>query len=150
MPPKPAVIRVTLNNRQSAHPIDAARLKEAVRLVLEAEKVTAAKVSIAVVDNATIHELNRRFLQHDFPTDVLTFPLNDAHQDLEGEIVVSAEYAATEAPEYGWSVDEELLLYVIHGALHLVDYDDKTPAAESAMRAAERRYLAKLGIQRDT
>ena len=100
-----------------------------------------------MVDHETMHGLNLRFLKHDYPTDVLTFPLGESARVLEGEIVVNADYAADEAPGFGWPMQHELLLYVIHGALHLVDYDDKLPAAAAAMRAAERKYLQILGIQ---
>lgn len=141
------MIKVSLSNRQESHTINRDQLKAGVKLVLESEKLRDALINIAVVDNATMRQLNLRFLKHDYSTDVLTFPLSDSGKRLEGEIVVSAEYAAQSASDYGWSMDEELLLYVIHGALHLVDYDDKNPAAEQAMRTAERRYLGKLGIQ---
>jgi probable rRNA maturation factor len=103
-------------------------------------------VNVAIVDDATIHGLNRRHLQHDYPTDVLSFPLEDSRDKLAGEIVVSAETAQREAAAYGWSGDEELCLYVVHGALHLAGLRDKTSAEKRAMRAAEERVLAELGL----
>jgi probable rRNA maturation factor len=66
---------------------------------------------------------------------------------LEGQIVVSAETAHRVAFQYGWSSDEELLLYVIHGALHLVGYDDTTEEARRRMRSCERFYLERFGIE---
>ena len=66
---------------------------------------------------------------------------------LEGEIIVSADTAESSARLYGWSVDDELLLYVIHGALHLVGFDDKTPAMAAVMREQEAAHLAPFGLQ---
>ena len=61
----------------------------------------AVQVSIAVVDDPTIHELNRRFLQHDYPTDVLSFVLEQQDGRLEGEVIVSTDTAVAQAGEYG-------------------------------------------------
>jgi probable rRNA maturation factor len=129
--------------------IDKARLKKAVRLVLKDAGIKEAEISIAVVTDARMHELNRIYLEHDYPTDVLTFVLesNPNEKSLDGEIIVSSEYAAREAIAYGWTTDDELLLYVIHGALHLVGHDDTTPEAKQAMREAEATYLAQFGLE---
>jgi len=61
---------------------------------------------------------------------------------------VSADYAAREAPTFGWSTDDELLLYTIHGALHLVGYDDLEPALKAEMHEQETAYLARFGLTR--
>ena len=103
-------------------------------------------MSIAVVDDARMHELNRRYLDHDYPTDVLSFVLAHVGNHLDGQIVVSFDYAAREAARYGWNADDELLLYVIHGSLHLVGYDDLNPEVKQEMRAAEQKYLAQFGL----
>ena len=93
---------------------------------------------MAAVDDRTIHQLNRRYLDHDYPTDVLSFVLEEGPGTVEGEIIVSGDTAAASAPGYGWPAQDELLLYVIHGMLHLVGYDDKSPADAARMRQAER------------
>jgi probable rRNA maturation factor len=62
------------------------------------------------------------------------------------DIIFSAYTALTAAPRYGWSAGDELLLYVIHGALHLVGYDDQTPEAQAEMRRQEAAVLARLGL----
>jgi probable rRNA maturation factor len=122
------------------------RLKQAVRMVFADAGVDSGEVSIAVVGDSRIHELNREYLGHDYPTDVLSFVLEREPERLDGQIVVSADYAAREAPNYGWRPQDELLLYVIHGALHLVGYDDLTPDKKRQMRAKEREYLARFGL----
>ena len=65
---------------------------------------------------------------------------------VEGELIVSADTAQRNASEYGWPAADELLLYVIHGALHLVGYGDHCAAESSEMRAAEARHLQRLGV----
>jgi probable rRNA maturation factor len=138
---------VSVSNRQSRHAVNEAQLGSAVQSVLNSSDFSSANVSIAVVDDATIHELNRRYLDHDWPTDVLSFVLDDDGRHLEGEIVISADTADTSAAELGWPAAAEQLLYVVHGALHLVGYRDKSAADEREMRAAEARFLRQLGLE---
>lgn len=138
--------KVNVADRQTTLELDRARIKEAVRLVLDDSGLKKATIGVAVVDDATIHELNRRYLEHDYPTDVLSFPLERGPSSLEGEVVVSADTAQRSAADYGWPAVDELLLYIIHGTLHLVGHDDHDPAARAKMRAAESAVLARLGI----
>jgi probable rRNA maturation factor len=142
--PEHANYRVDVANETDAA-IDAARLGAAVQIVLADALCEAATVSIAIVDDETIHRLNRQFLEHDYATDVLSFALADP-PGLEGEIVASIDTARREAALAGWSPEDELLLYAVHGALHLVGHDDHDPAPAAAMRAAERAVLARLGV----
>lgn len=140
--------RLSLSNMQSAHEFDEAWLVAVAQNILQDSRYHSWAVSLAVVDDATIHDLNRRFLGHDYPTDVLSFPLDDHDGRLEGEVVVSTDTAATAAKELGWSIAEELALYVIHGMLHLVGYRDHGHRETVRMRLAENRYLQQLGIAR--
>ena len=137
---------IEISNRQSLIAVDVERLHSAVAAVLEEEGIERAAINIALVDDPTIHDLNRRFLNHDEPTDVLSFPLDDA-DGLEGDVIASAETAARSAAEFGWPTADELLLYVIHGTLHLIGYDDLEPTARSEMRRREQHFLAMLGLQ---
>jgi probable rRNA maturation factor len=138
--------KIAIASPQEAVPIDRKRLREVARAVLEGEGVADAEISLAFVDNPTIHRLNRRFLNHDEPTDVLSFPLGEKGGKLAGELVVGAEVARDQAAERGHDVQAELALYVIHGLLHLCGYDDHDPAGARAMRARERHYLGRLGL----
>jgi probable rRNA maturation factor len=120
-------------------------MREVVRAVLEGERITDAEISLAFVDDPTIQRLNRQYLNHNEPTDVLSFPLGHG-KTLGGELVVGAEVALREAKLRGHDVAAELTLYVIHGLLHLCNYDDDSRAAAKAMRARERHYLRLLGL----
>ena len=141
------VTTIQIANRQTLLPIDEGAIRRAVRAVLAGRDAEKTTVSVAVVDDQTISGLNDRFLGHRGPTDVLSFVLEQAAGVLDGEVVVSAETASRAAPRFGWSAAEELLLYVIHGALHLAGYDDATPAQRAAMRRQETKHLALLGIR---
>jgi probable rRNA maturation factor len=136
---------VSLANEQTAHPIDETTLIAAVEAILRDSSFTTAAISIAIVDDATMHELNRKYLKHDYPTDVLSFVLEENQAHLEGEVIASAEMAAATAGDLGVSPDKELLLYVIHGTLHLVGYRDTTAEEIEAMRVAELTYLRRFG-----
>ena len=137
-----------MSTQQTALPIDSNLLRDAVHQVLHGEEVLRGAISLAIVDNATIHSLNVKYLRHDYPTDVLSFLLDDSMEHWEGEIVVSAEMAAQQATGYGWSAEEELLLYVIHGLLHLAGHGDHDAPSQAKMRACEDKYLALLGRRR--
>src|SRR5262245_51726794 len=141
-------IFVEINADEQPHEVDRARLKKAVRQVLADAGIQSAEISIAVVTDERMHELNRQYLQHDYPTDVLSFV--HAHdrdaKSLDGEIVASSDYAAREAPRFGWTTDDELLLYVVHGALHLIGHDDTTPEGKQAMREAETKHLRQFDL----
>jgi probable rRNA maturation factor len=129
------------------YPLEFQKLKDAARAVFEGEGVKACKVTLAFVDNAHIHRLNNQFLKHDEPTDVLTFPYTDAGaKQLEGEVVIGYEVAEEYAADRKHDANLELLLYVVHGCLHLCGYTDTDDAGEREMRAKEREYLTKLGL----
>jgi probable rRNA maturation factor len=139
-------IKVEIADEQEAHVVTYDRLTTAVRSILGDAGYTAGEVSIAIVDDAAMHALNRQYLEHDYPTDVLSFVLEEDEQRLIGQLIVSADYASREAPTFGWTTDDELLLYTIHGALHLVGYDDQEPGLKAEMREQEKVYLARFGL----
>ena len=141
------MIKVSVASPQEFVPIDRGRMREIARTVLAGENEDDAEISLAFVDNPTIHRLNMRYLQHDEPTDVLSFPLSEASaRKLLGELVVGVEVARAQAEARGLDIQAELGLYVIHGLLHLCGYDDKSDREAAGMRDRERYYLQKLGM----
>ncbi|MEN3027559.1 MAG: rRNA maturation RNase YbeY [Chlorobiota bacterium] len=120
-------------------PIPRAHLREAVRFVLQQEGVSTATVRIVLADDQTIQELNRQYLQHDYPTDVLTFVL--APTPLEAEIYIGVQQAQRQAEEYSVPLAEELIRLSIHGTLHALGYDDQTASQRQRMEAQQERYL---------
>jgi probable rRNA maturation factor len=137
---------IDISAPESLSRLDLARLRRAVQAIAADAGIERGSVSIALVDDRTIHELNRKYLEHDYPTDVLSFVLESEPGQLEGEIVVSADMAERRAAEFGWRGEDELLLYVIHGALHLVGHDDQAAETQLEMRKYESRYLALFGL----
>jgi probable rRNA maturation factor len=141
------MIKVSIASPQKLVTIDRSQMRTVTRTVLEGEGEGDAEISLAFVDNPTIHQLNRRYLGHDEPTDVLSFPLSEpgAHK-LSGELVVGVDVAREQAAGRGHDVGAELALYVIHGLLHLCGYDDGTEAGAAQMRERERHYLRALAL----
>jgi probable rRNA maturation factor len=106
------------------------------------------EVSIAIVDDPAIHQLNCEYLDHDWPTDVISFVFDsdEAEGRVEGEIIASAETATRLAAQAGWDAEDELLLYIVHGLLHLAGLDDIEPEDAAKMRQAEQACLLELGV----
>ena len=141
------MIRVAIASPQNSVAIDRALMRLVVRTVLKGEGIKNAHISLAFVDNPTIQRLNQRYLRHNRPTDVLSFPLGEtAGEGLSGEVVVGTEVAVSEAERQGTDLRAEIALYVIHGILHLCGLDDKTTAGAAEMRRREGEYLRQLGL----
>jgi probable rRNA maturation factor len=138
---------VDLSDTQIHFRADPETLERLIRDVLRIEQVKRASISLVLVDNATIHEMNRRHLGHDWPTDVITFPLSAPEDEiLSGELVVSGEMARDSAVERGHDAWAELALYIVHGLLHLRGYDDLGEDDAREMRRREGEVLALLGL----
>lgn len=123
-------------------------LLEAVRgaaaAALEAEGRGACQLSVALVDDPRMAELHLEYMGIEGPTDVLSFPLDDGipgPEPLIGEVIVSVDTAGREARERGHGHLYELLLYVIHGTLHLLGYDDHQEEDRARMHARQTELL---------
>ncbi|MEE9392983.1 MAG: rRNA maturation RNase YbeY [Planctomycetota bacterium] len=141
-------------------------IRKAVAYTLQQESADL-NLSVAVVDDAKIRELNLRYLNHDFATDVISFDLRnheaksdaDVEIDLEGksesereehwdaEIVVSATTAQREAALRGLDPCSELFLYCVHGTLHLLGYDDHDEQDQRRMHQRQAEILRGLGFE---
>lgn len=116
-----------------------------------------AEVSVTLVDNERIRELNKEFREIDRETDVLSFPLGDENgfevdpdtdAILLGDIVISLEKAQAQAEEYGHSFKREVAFLITHSLFHLLGYDHITAEEEAEMFAKQEKVLEKLGITR--
>lgn len=123
-----------------------AEVYRAVAVTLQVRGFHAAEIEIAIVDDPTIHRLNQRHLRHDWETDVISFPYQCRDGSLEGELIVSWDTAARESKNTGWPALTELVLYCIHGTLHLTGLDDHEPAEREQMRQFERQVLLQLKL----
>ena len=129
--------------------VDLEKVRTVCKRILDDCGMTSGRMNVVLVDGDTIQQYNRDFLQHDYPTDTISFPIEDRRGEghLEGEVLVCTEIAKRRAAEFGWTAEEELLLYVVHGMLHLTGFDDTTSEQQAVMQEKEREYLATLGIQ---
>ena len=111
-------------------------------------KPALSEFSIALVGDKRMAELHEQFLGIPGPTDVLTFPLEVGRRGkvLAGEVVVCVPEAKRQAAGRGRKVEHEILLYALHGLLHLCGYDDRTARDFRRMHRAEDMILTKLGI----
>ncbi len=131
-------------NDTEQKPIPRAKMQHAIEQVLRGEKwrkqpIKSASVSVILVDDAKIHAMNKEFLHHDYPTDIITFPLEE--DTIDGELYISLDTAARQAAEYGVSFTNELMRLAVHGTLHLVGYDDATDEERKEMSRLEDRYI---------
>ncbi|HEY8552892.1 MAG TPA: rRNA maturation RNase YbeY [Thermaerobacter sp.] len=144
------------------------------RLLAAEGLVVPVEVALTFVDDAAIRELNRRYRGKDAPTDVLSFPQLEpaevrqlkvrtrGHQDADagdepapwpeplplGDVVISLERAATQAREYGHSLDREVGYLLAHGVLHLLGYDHPDAEGERLMHQKAEAALAACGLSR--
>ena len=148
MPPMPELnLQLELSDTQAILRVDPGLVRSVALHVLAAEGVAEADLSVAIVDDATIRAINRRHLGHDWPTDVISFPMDAAdHDTLDGEVVVSAETADNHAGRHGIDPIGELVLYLIHGLLHLRGFDDLDDESRARMRRREDELIAGLGL----
>ena len=129
-------------------PANLARLEAAVRHVLRAEGIARAELSVALVGDAEIAALNGRYLEHDRPTDVISFHLHEPGEPPLGDVYLGVDQALRQAEGFGASPEEELLRLAVHGTLHVLGWDhpESEDRAESAMferqEALLREFLA--------
>ena len=142
------MIRVTVHN---AHPrlfLPQRGPSRLVREVFRREGHASGVVSVVMTDDREIRRINRRFLGHDRPTDVISFPLGEGGA-VEGEIYINIDKASRQARSYRVSLGNEITRLVVHGTLHLLGYDDRTAAPARRMKKLEDMYVGSLA-KRDT
>jgi rRNA maturation RNase YbeY len=127
--------------------LDESKTKELVRAVLRGEHCSNAVINVIFVQDKTIRELNNKYLQHHYTTDVLSFTLSEENtQPLEGEVYVNVARAKRQAREYGVSTLNEIGRLVVHGVLHLLGYEDDTLVKKHRMSTCEDHYLGNVGL----
>src|SRR5262245_44512975 len=142
----PIKISIVYDRKEKLQP-NRPLMRRVVRAVLSGENINSAEISLAFVDDTTSARINKTFLNHSGPTDVISFPLSEPKaKTLLGELVIGVEVAQRVAVEQDHDVQAELALYVIHGLLHLCGYDDKTQAGRTTMRIRQRHYLKQLKL----
>jgi probable rRNA maturation factor len=127
-------------------PVSADEIRRVLQHAMEAESVDL-DLSVAIVDDAAIHRLNREFLNHDYPTDVISFDLRGEDVGPDGELVVSYTTALREATDRGGDPTAELLFYCVHGVLHLLGWNDSDADEREAMLMRQSSLLQEVGYE---
>jgi probable rRNA maturation factor len=151
-------LRFHVRRRSGARP-DRAALREVCVAALTSEGVTGPVVlTLTLVDDDEIREINREHRGIDRATDVLSFSLVEGTDEFAlppgvprelGDVIVSYPRALAQAEEYGHSVSRELAYLVVHGVLHILGHDHEIPAEQAIMRAREEAALALVGLTRE-
>lgn len=142
---------IQIKNLQKQTPIDLRLVRRTVSAILALVSESAStEISIVLLDDARIADLNGRYRQRPGPTDVLSFPQADPdfphiQPGLLGDVVISVETATRQAGARGCTLHQELCALLVHGILHLLGHDhEQGPAAARQMRTRERRVLTSL------
>lgn len=146
--PKPIDICLNFQTSDINPPVDG-WLDMQLRRLAELAGVTQMQLSIAIVDDAQMSELHEQFMDITGTTDVLTFDLRDDPEDtsvIEGELILCVDEASRQAASRGHETRLELLLYGLHGLLHLMGYDDLDDDDYDRMHAREDKLLLKAGF----
>lgn len=148
-------MEIILEDLQKKVPIPPKKILRMIRAILRHEGVDTASLSVVFVTCQRIRALNKKFLGRDCATDVLAFDSKECHngavlpdeQDrrIAGDIFVSTDAAMRHAGMYQTSAGYEIILYVIHGILHLLGFDDGTRRGVKKMREKERELLEYVG-----
>lgn len=141
---------VLIENNQKNHKIQEKRVQRKARVALSALDCPDGELSILILDDAGIAELNEQYLDRKGPTNVIAFPMRegnfgDVTPDLLGDVVISADTAHREAREAGIDFDERLTWLLVHGVLHLFGYDhEDSPEREREMEAKSRELMKRI------
>lgn len=130
------------------------QIRKLLDYAVEYEKIVNVVFNVIIVDNETIHKLNKEYRKIDSPTDVITFALEDEpdmvlpNVRLLGDIYISLDKARVQAAEYGHSFLRELAFLTVHGFLHLLGYDHMKKEDEKVMFTEQELILDGYGIKR--
>ena len=143
------MLTVNISSSQTALRVPRKKITAMVEFVASAESTQLDEVDIAIVTSRRIAALNRRYLQHAGATDVLSFDLSSPGGGTIVQIIVCGDVAVREARARHIALQRELMLYIVHGLLHVMGYDDTTPQAAEKIRARQEELLeAFLGLYR--
>lgn len=134
-------VSVTVSNRQRRWKVNTRWLAGIARRALDLIDDTRSQLGIVLVDDITMAKLNEEYHATPGPTDILSFDYGEG----QGELIISVDHAVHHARRFRTTPRRELMLYVVHGILHLHGYNDATPRERRRMRTAERRLISRLG-----
>ena len=135
---------VTVTNAQREAPVGVGRMAQLARRAVRWLHIrTHGTLAITFINDRRMRTLNKRFLRHDRPTDVLSFRYDG--EPIVGEVLIAPRAAQRYAKTHGLSYLEELSRYVVHGLLHWLGHEDRTKTQQRNMRMMEDRLLVRCG-----
>ena len=140
---------ILIDNQQTNQPIRTKAIQKKARAILNALDCPDGELSIVIVDDARIADLNQTYLQHTGPTNVISFPMregdfNEINPQVLGDVVISMDTCAREATEAGITTEARLDQLLIHGILHLMGYDHVNSESEARVMEAKSDDLLAL------
>jgi probable rRNA maturation factor len=135
---------IIIANRQRTNKIDARLLKQIVGGLFAELKISETELGINLVTAKEMVKVNWEFLQHEGPTDVITFDHSEKRKQFHGELFVCVDEAVSQAKQFGTSWQSEVVRYVVHGVLHLRGHDDLKPNLQRKMKREENRLVRLL------
>ena len=134
--------KILISSGQQTLRVPRKKIVSLVQFIAERENIILDQLDISVVGDDEMSQINWDFLQHEGTTDVISFDLSDEFsQGISGQLIVCADVAKTQGPSFGNSPTKELLLYVAHGLLHLIGYDDLQEDKKKIMHARQSELL---------
>jgi len=118
-------------------------LKHFIELIFRKEMQTLDSINYIFCSDRVILEINKKYLNHDFYTDVITFDLSPDNKSISAEVYISIERVRDNAKQLGLSIKAELHRVLFHAALHLCGYNDKKKKGKEIMRKRENELLDK-------
>jgi probable rRNA maturation factor len=134
-------MNIVIANRQRTKKINGHLLKRIVRGLLAELKITKMELGINLVGTREMTLINKTFLKHEGSTDVISFDYDDSELELHGELFVCVDEAVLQAKNFKTSWQSEIVRYIVHGVLHLLDHDDLKPALRRKMKREEDRLV---------
>ena len=145
------VCKITILDEAGTVELDRKAIQTVVDAALAEDGMESCALTVLIVDDTESARLHWQHFAVDGTTDVMTFPDDSTDPEtglhLLGDLAVCADVAMREAAERGRRASDELTLYVLHGLLHLLGYDDENPSDQAEMWAVQRRLLATISIQ---
>jgi probable rRNA maturation factor len=140
-------MKIDIQNLQNIEKIDKNKVMACAEYALKAMNENDAELSLVLVNDMYIRNLNWKYRRKDSATDVLAFPMRDSRGlsgSVLGDVVISVETAKKEAKKRKKDFQDELDLYFVHGILHLLGYDDEKPRARKKMKTKEKELMEGL------
>ena len=137
---------ILITNRQASASLDISSLRRTVRRVLKHLGREKDEISILLVEDREIRDINKTYLKRDRPTNVIAFsmqegPFRKIHPQVLGDVVISIETAFRDARKEGMPLEDEILFLLIHGILHLLGYDHEGSAARARRMGQKHREI---------